>query len=252
MNTFYAYIHARPDGTPFYIGKGRGRRATDFVARNAHHKNITAKYGIKNILVSKHECSSEEFAFALEVGMIKCFKRMGVTLVNMTDGGEGPCGAIVSAETRAKMSASRTGKKLPPHSDERRAKNSASKKGKPGHLHTPESRAKLIANHKGMTGLKHSEESRIKIGLASKGYVHTDEARAKMSAAQQGRIYVAPSDEARAKMSAAGKGRAKSESHRAKISAANKGKAKSAEHIAKCKATKAKKRELILGGTVCL
>lgn len=249
MNNFYAYIHARPDGTPFYIGKGRGRRATDFLARSAYHKNITAKYGIKNILVSKHECSSEEFAFALEVGMIKCFKRMGFILANMTDGGEGPSGAIVSAETRAKMSASRIGKKLPPHSDEHRAKISASKKGKPGHLHTPESLAKLIASHKGMTGLKHSEESRIKIGLAGKGYVHTAEARLKMSEAQQGRVYVSPSEETKAKMSASSKGKPKSESHRAKISAANKGKIKSAEHIAKCKATKAKKRELMLEGT---
>ena len=24
---FYLYLHCRPDGAPFYVGKGRGRRA---------------------------------------------------------------------------------------------------------------------------------------------------------------------------------------------------------------------------------
>lgn len=238
MKQFYTYIHAKPDYTPFYVGKGYGRRATYFFSRNPHHKNITKKYGEKNILIGKIECSSEEIAFELEVGLIKCLKRMGVKLVNMTDGGEGRSGSVASEETRRKMRAVRLGKKLPPRSVEYRAKASAARKGKPGHPHSKESLAKLVANHKGFTGKKHSEESKAKIGSASIGKKHTEEALAKMRAAQVGRVYAPVSDETKAKMSASHKGLKKSESHKANIKKALTGKPKSAEHRAKLSAAK--------------
>ena len=248
MKQFYAYIHAKPYGTPFYVAKGYGRRATDFFARNPYHKNITAKYGVDNILIGKMECSSEEIAFELEVGIIKCLKRMGMSLTNMTDGGEGRSGSIASAETKAKMRVARLGKKLPPRSAEYRAKSSATRKGKPGRKHSKESLAKLIANHKGMTGQKHSEETKAKIGAASIGKTHTAESRAKMSAAQQGRVYAPVSDETKLKMSASHKGVKKSDSHCANISAALKGKPKSDAHKAKLSAAKieANRRKALL------
>ncbi len=125
---FYAYIHARPDGTPFYVGKGIRERAVELTSnRNKYHNNIVAKHGAENILVGKMDCSSEEIAFELEKGLIKCLRRAGVKLANMTDGGEGCSGLIYSEQSRAKMSASQ---KLRIRTPEEIARMSASLKGR--------------------------------------------------------------------------------------------------------------------------
>lgn len=91
MSGAFAYVHARPDGTVFYVGKGTPQRAFEMSAgrRSKHHQRIVAKHGKGNILVGLMECSSAEIAFELEKGLIKCFRRMGVVLCNHTDGGEG-------------------------------------------------------------------------------------------------------------------------------------------------------------------
>jgi len=96
MTEFCVYIHSRPDGSPFYVGKGVPRRAVDFAPsrRKAHHKNIVAKYGRENILVRTIDCESETHAFALEVEVIKCYRAAGLNLVNITDGGEGASGHV--------------------------------------------------------------------------------------------------------------------------------------------------------------
>ena len=96
--TFSAYVHARPDTVNasgiFYVGKGREKRVKKVARRNPHHKNIVNKYGRENILIGKLECSSEDIAFELEKGLIKCLKRMGVKLTNLTDGGDGVSGRV--------------------------------------------------------------------------------------------------------------------------------------------------------------
>lgn len=117
--TYYAYIHCKPDGTPFYVGKGNAHRARAVRRVNEWHSKIVAKYGAENILVGKMACSTETLAFELEKGLIKCLRRMGRTLVNRTDGGEGASGYVASADTRAKIAAAMTGVK---RSDEFKAK----------------------------------------------------------------------------------------------------------------------------------
>jgi len=89
---FFAYIHSKPDGTPFYVGKGVRTRYKNFRDRSTHHKRVVAKYGAENILIGKLDCSTNETALLLEVGLIKCLRRMGVSLVNLTNGGEGNVG----------------------------------------------------------------------------------------------------------------------------------------------------------------
>lgn len=108
--SFYAYIHCKPDGTPFYVGKGDDARVS-FKKRyhNRHHMNILSKYGEEKILVGKMECSTEDIAFDLERGLIKRLRKMGVRIVNLTDGGDGTKGAVRSPETRAKMAAGKIG-----------------------------------------------------------------------------------------------------------------------------------------------
>ncbi len=131
MSQYFAYIHCKPDNSIFYVGKGTHSRANRIASgtRNVHHKRIVNKYGRDNISVGVIPCSSESIAFDLEVGIIKCARRMGFVLANMTDGGEGQSGRKQTAEekekraiklrgqkrnmeTRDKMRAANTGKKL--------------------------------------------------------------------------------------------------------------------------------------------
>ena len=156
---FYAYIHAKPDGTPFYIGKGNGRRLNMFHRRNQHHKNIVAKYGRRNILIGRLDCSDESTAFDLEMGLIKCIKRMGIELTNLTDGGHGPSGLIVTPEQRAKISATLTGRPGRPWTEEAKAKVGAANRGK---KRTPEQRAKMGRKNRFV-----SDETRIKLSAAA-------------------------------------------------------------------------------------
>ena len=101
MSTF-AYVHCKPDGIPFYVGKGKLRRVNYLGERNAYHQAIVNKYGKNNILIGKLECSSDMVAFELEKGLIKCLKNSQVKLANFTDGGEG--GVNPTSETRKKLS----------------------------------------------------------------------------------------------------------------------------------------------------
>jgi hypothetical protein len=102
MTTSFTYIHCKPDGTPFYVGKGALRRVGYLGERNKHHAAVVNKYGKTNILIGKLECSSNEIAFELEKGIIKCLKDSGVKLCNYTAGGDGGLSPI--PETRQKLS----------------------------------------------------------------------------------------------------------------------------------------------------
>ena len=113
MKQFYTYIHSRPDGTPFYIGKGCEKRSHHFYKRNKYHNSIVAKYGKENIIVSIFYCESEEQSHKDEIQQIAQLRNEGYRLANLTDGGEGSSGLIASVETREKMSASQRGKKRP-------------------------------------------------------------------------------------------------------------------------------------------
>lgn len=189
---FYAYIHAKPDGTPFYVGKGQGRRSRMFHKRNQHHKNVVAKYGRKNILIGTFDCSDESTAFDLEMGLIKCLKRMGIELTNLTDGGHGVSGLVVTQEQRAKISATLTGRSGTPWSDEQRAKFKATTTGR---KRTPEQIAKM--REAGRNRKPPSDETRAKLSAGAKRFwdrqkaAHggtfswSEEVRAKMSEAQK-------------------------------------------------------------------
>lgn len=129
MNQFYVYLHKKPDGTPFYVGKGTGNRAYAFARRSAWHKNIVAKYGRQNIIIEIINCINESQAFDLEKIYIKQLKNDGVMLVNLTDGGEGCSGLKRGTPSEAHI-----------------AKNAAAKRGnqiRKGSKHTPESIEKM-------------------------------------------------------------------------------------------------------------
>jgi hypothetical protein len=144
-----AYLHCKPDGTPFYVGKGTIKRSRDlYTTRNKWHKRITNKYGRNNIRIEFMECSTEKFALELEAGLIKTLRRNGFVLCNIAPGGIGNSGwkidrevveriadknrgRVQSAEERAMRSARLKGiKKSIPMSDEHRRKIGLSAKGK--------------------------------------------------------------------------------------------------------------------------
>jgi hypothetical protein len=172
----YAYIHCKPDGTPFYVGKGALRRVKNLSERNPHHQATVKKYGRKNILIGSMECSSHKIAYDLEVGIIKCLKRMGVKLTNFTAGGEGgkePC-----EETRARIS--EAAKKRGVSLACQEARNKA-KKGKPL---SEEAKQKLRIAHKGRV---FTDEHRKNISISAKKRGMSAEVLAKAHAATRGR-----------------------------------------------------------------
>jgi hypothetical protein len=137
MRVFGAYLHCKPDATPFYVGKGDILRAKRILNRrhNRHHMAVVSKYGVEGISVGFIPCSSEQLAFILEVGLIKCLRRAGFRLANRTDGGEG-----------------HTGPKSPEH------------------LH--KLRKALIGRPGTMRGRKHTAEASEKMRAASSGNTH--------------------------------------------------------------------------------
>ena len=130
---YYTYLHCKPDGTPFYVGKGKGRRAIRVMQkRNPFHSCIVQKYGKDNIGVFIFPCASEEQALSDEIQQIAQLRREGYKLANFNDGGEG--NRNMPLEGRMKISAANTGNKYAlgfKHSDETRKlmSESAKKRG---------------------------------------------------------------------------------------------------------------------------
>ena len=125
-------------------------------------------------------------------------------------------GRKLSPETRAKISAAKTGKKRGPLSAEHRANIAAAMKvRKLGAEH----RRNISAALKGRKSGPLSAEHRANIAAANKGRKKSPEHVAKIAAANRGRLVSA---ETRDKMSAVRKGRKHSAEHRANIAAAMK------------------------------
>jgi hypothetical protein len=98
MNNFYTYAYLREDGTPYYIGKGRGKR----IYQNNHNVSVPPK---ERRLILKQNLTEEE-AFKHEIYMISVIGRKNIgtgILRNLTDGGEGGSGAIRSNEYRERV-----------------------------------------------------------------------------------------------------------------------------------------------------
>jgi hypothetical protein len=88
---FYTYIHKKKDtGEVFYVGKGCGKRAFDFVARNIYWKFISKKHGVLVEIIKMFDLEKE--AFDHEKQLISTFIKNGCKLANLTAGGEGASG----------------------------------------------------------------------------------------------------------------------------------------------------------------
>lgn len=98
---YYIYAHYRNDGSVFYIGKGHRKRAWSKTGRSIFWHRTVNKYGL-SIKIWASDLD-EITAFNLEKEWISVYGRKDIgngNLVNLTDGGEGSSGTLVSEETR--------------------------------------------------------------------------------------------------------------------------------------------------------
>ena len=166
INRFYTYIYKRPDGTPFYVGKGTGDRYLRHL--NKAKKQIKSKLiviriiqkilknGQEPIIEKLIDNVDEELAFFIEQECIDKFGRINNNtgiLANLTDGGEGSSGYKCSKKTKEKLRAANIGKKL---SIEHKNKISKTMS------------VKHIGSNNPFYGKKHSKESLKKISESSK------------------------------------------------------------------------------------
>lgn len=118
QSNYYVYLHKRPDGSVFYVGKGKDRRAWDKQNRNPHWHHIVNKHGGYDVEILKSGLTEEE-SLELEVKVIQEF---GIeNLSNIILGGSGATGLVHTEDTRKRMSESHKQRYLE-HPEERQKK----------------------------------------------------------------------------------------------------------------------------------
>lgn len=170
---YYLYRHIRKDKEePFYIGIGTKNkddlqyytytRSTSTSNRNRIWHSITSKSGYNvEVLI---ESDDYEFVKQKEKEIIKLYGRLNIgtgSLCNLTDGGEGVAGHVISEETRTKLINSHKGKRLSPESQAKRVKTLKEKYAKNPPVCTEAQKEKLRAYQLGRKQSAETIEKRV-------------------------------------------------------------------------------------------
>ncbi len=209
----YGIIYSLADprtGEVRYVGQTtktlRGRLSSHLTPSGLRKKLHVAawltgltKAGLQPVAAVLHEAASREELDQLEIAAIAKFGK-AFPLTNHAPGGRANAGAVRSAETCARISAARLGKKL---SEETKAKLSAALRGR---LMPPEHRQRIGM---ALKGRKHTEQAlrnmsraaanrdSTKCAESNRARKWTDEARARIREAKRARdLPHLPSDEA--------------------------------------------------------
>lgn len=179
---FYTYIWKDASGLPFYVGKGKGKRANEISAtrRSPEFLRIHAEGGCSVEIGDWFIHESQAHAHEVELIGRHGRRETGGSLINRTDGGEGMSAAVLSAETRAKMSAARIGIVF---SDEHRANIGLASLGNKYWLGKKHDQS-TIAQFRAIHGNR-SEETRANMRVAQLGKKHTADQKEKIARASR-------------------------------------------------------------------
>lgn len=174
------YLHKKPNGDIFYVGIGNPKRPYWKYRKNPHWMNIVKKYPNYIIEVIAQNVDWDS-ACSIEKELILKYKRKcdGGILANVTLGGDGVRGRIVTKEQRAILSRKSTGNKNSlgiKHTEEARKNMSLAHMGK---KMNSETKIKISLRHKGRSGRESDRINVKKAHLVLKGRIQTQEERDK-------------------------------------------------------------------------
>jgi len=181
---YYVYRHIRLDNNQvFYVGIGTKQaeynchraeylRAYNTYNRSTFWSRVYYKTAIRVEII--FESTNYEEILLKEQEFIKLYGRRNLlqgTLVNMTDGGEGALGNVMSEESKLKISIANTGRVRTEEVKQRLREFNTGKK------HSQEHKNNIS---KGGMGKEISQETRDKISASNKGKVRSDETKEKI------------------------------------------------------------------------
>lgn len=176
---FYVYEHIRNDtNTIFYVGKGNGNRLNSIYDRNRHWNFIVKKAGgfKSNKII---ETNDENFALFVEMEVIDLYKKRGIKLCNITNGGEGLSGYKHTEESKNKVRQAALNRIHYKHTEETKEKI---RKANTGVIFTDERKRKIAEKAKGR---KMSDATKEKMNYKNRNYKHSLETLDKMCKIQR-------------------------------------------------------------------